>query len=283
MWLYVWVCESGSVCECEGWSLLDQEPPSGTSLLRTVSSDLNLGCFKCIPGEIPSPPLTSFRLSPNPLQRKILNPFQLFCAKGVECWCAEIRTISSLHEGKDSALHWLNQSSKCLEVNPITQHQSWKELESPSQPILQMRGRGKGKPIIAWGPPLHLPSSWILWQQSFKTRGQARLQELSYWPMKVTSKTERGQIWSQVSIVTRKEMLLFTNRVEKIKEHTVSIQPRKGSRGVQASMLSWDGRVQTMAYTLPCAWWWHAVRTAGKTTNNLFISEYHNEIIFDCY
>ena len=73
------------VCECEGRGGVGQEPPSGTSLPGTVSPDLHPGFFECIPGEIPPPPLTAFHRLPNPLQKKILKPSPLLCAKGVEC------------------------------------------------------------------------------------------------------------------------------------------------------------------------------------------------------
>lgn len=54
--------------------------------------------------------------------------------------------------------------------------------------------------------------------------------------MKVTSKTEKGQIQSQVALAWWKEMLL-TYKVGEIKEDIVSIQPRKGGRVLQAPEL----------------------------------------------
>ena len=54
--------------------------------------------------------------------------------------------------------------------------------------------------------------------------------------MKVTSKTEKGQLQSQVALAWWKEMLL-TYKVGEIKEDIVSIQPRKGGRVLQAPEL----------------------------------------------
>lgn len=151
-----------------GQGLLYQEPLPGASLLRIMSPVLNLKkCFfsESLQNATALPSLHPF---PAPLRQKIPSPSQLFCAKGVDCWC---RRVSSLHEDQDSDLD--PQAKSAQEILGSIKLLRVEAAGEPTPPslILQIRTlRGQGRnsqPILGLTTcqaPFHLPSSQILGQ-----------------------------------------------------------------------------------------------------------------------